>query len=72
MAQHIAAITKSGIPVFGHIDLTPQSAVASGGVSRGWSRERGRPKGAGGGPRGAGGTQSLYFLKRFPQHSHRR
>jgi len=31
MAERIAAITKSGIPVFGHIGLTPQSAVASGG-----------------------------------------
>jgi len=31
MDDRIAAITKSGIPVFGHIGLTPQSAVARGG-----------------------------------------
>lgn len=31
MADRIAAITQSGIPVFGHIGLTPQSAVAHGG-----------------------------------------
>lgn len=31
MSERIEAITKSGIPVFGHIGLTPQSAVAHGG-----------------------------------------
>jgi len=31
MVERIASITKSGIPVFGHIGLTPQSSVASGG-----------------------------------------
>ena len=31
MADRISAITKSGIPTFGHIGLTPQSATARGG-----------------------------------------
>jgi len=43
MAERIAAISKSGIPVFGHIGLTPQSAVARGGY-RVVGRESGEGK----------------------------
>jgi len=43
MADRIAAISGSGIPVFGHIGLTPQSAVARGGY-----RVVGRESGEGG------------------------
>jgi len=72
MAERIAAITKSGIPVFGHIGLTPQSAVASGGY-----RVIGRESGEGQrvtedalAVQEAGAVAVL--LEALPQHSHRR